>query len=333
MKLARCSCASFQSSGSWPPRRSSRIDGSPNGAAPGWARTQAGAIRLASSAPFVLSRSLNRGEDADGANENRDHRHWQDRAGPALAGHRQEREFPPRRRRQPARPRRRGVPSFKTPDELYAAVPDVDAVAICTPPHVRHAIAREALAAGKHVMLEKPPAATVAEMHDLTRLRAPAGRVIFATWHSQYNAAVDAAKARLAGQKIAQTRDRMERGRAPLASRPGMDLGRRQFRRVRSRHQRALDPDQDRARRDVREIGAARISRKSRHADRGFAGLLLQRRPRGRDADRRIRLASAGRPELEHRHRDAEREPPADAWRLATVHRRRTGSRRADGRI
>jgi len=95
-----------------------------------------------------------------------------------------------------------GVPSFKTPAELYAAVPELDAVAICTPPHVRHGIAREALAAGKHVMLEKPPAATVAEMHDLTRSAAAAGRVIFATWHSQYNAAVDEAKKRLAGQSL-----------------------------------------------------------------------------------------------------------------------------------
>ena len=95
-----------------------------------------------------------------------------------------------------------GVPTFKTPAELYGALPDVQAVAICTPPHVRHEIARQALHAGKDVMLEKPPAATVAEMHDLTASAADAGRVIFATWHSQYNAAVDAAKARLAGQKL-----------------------------------------------------------------------------------------------------------------------------------
>ena len=59
-----------------------------------------------------------------------------------------------------------GVPTYHAAAELYAAV-EVDAVAICTPPHVRHAIAREALAAGKHVRLEKPPAATLAEMHDL----------------------------------------------------------------------------------------------------------------------------------------------------------------------
>ena len=95
-----------------------------------------------------------------------------------------------------------GVPTFKTPAELYAALPDVDAVAVCTPPHVRHAIAREALSVGKHVMLEKPPAATVAEMHDLTASAAAHGKVIFATWHSQYNSAVDEAKKRLAGQTL-----------------------------------------------------------------------------------------------------------------------------------
>jgi D-galactose 1-dehydrogenase len=95
-----------------------------------------------------------------------------------------------------------GVPTFHTADELYKAVPEVEAVAICTPPHVRHALAREALAAGKHVMLEKPPAATVAQMHDLTSTAAAAKRVIFATWHSQYNAAVDEAKRLLRGQTL-----------------------------------------------------------------------------------------------------------------------------------
>jgi D-galactose 1-dehydrogenase len=95
-----------------------------------------------------------------------------------------------------------GVPTFKTPAELYAALPDLDAVAICTPPHVRHTIAREALAAGKHVMLEKPPAATVAQMHDLAQDAAARGKVIFATWHSQYNQAVAAAKKLLEGQRL-----------------------------------------------------------------------------------------------------------------------------------
>jgi D-galactose 1-dehydrogenase len=95
-----------------------------------------------------------------------------------------------------------GIPTFRTPAELYRALPDLDAVAICTPPAARWAIAREALAAGKHVLLEKPPTPTVSEMIDLRREAEAGRRVIFATWHSQYNPAVDEAQRLLAGQRI-----------------------------------------------------------------------------------------------------------------------------------
>ncbi len=87
--------------------------------------------------------------------------------------------------------REAGVPTFHDFAELLASGVAFDAVAICTPPEARYDIARQALAAGKHVMLEKPPTPTVAEMHDLAGLAATAGKVIFATWHSRYNAAVD----------------------------------------------------------------------------------------------------------------------------------------------
>src|SRR5690242_12126194 len=46
-------------------------------------------------------------------------------------------------------------------------LPDLDAVAICTPPQARHAVARAALEAGKHVLLEKPPTNTLGELVDL----------------------------------------------------------------------------------------------------------------------------------------------------------------------
>jgi len=98
--------------------------------------------------------------------------------------------------------RQAGVPTFRTPAELYAALPDVETVAICTPPAVRHAIAREALDAGKHVLLEKPPTPTTAELDDLVAHAARRSRVLFATWHSQYNSAVDEARRRLAGRKL-----------------------------------------------------------------------------------------------------------------------------------
>jgi D-galactose 1-dehydrogenase len=77
-------------------------------------------------------------------------------------------------------------------------LPDVDAVSICTPPQVRHQIAREALLAGKSVLLEKPPA----ELEDLRALAAKVGKVVFTTWHAQYNKAVEEAKKALAGWSI-----------------------------------------------------------------------------------------------------------------------------------
>ena len=95
-----------------------------------------------------------------------------------------------------------GVPTFRTAAELYAALPDIEAVAICTPPGVRHALAREALDAGLHVLLEKPPFPTTRELVDIGDRAARAGRVIFTTWHSQYNAAVDETRRRLAGRKL-----------------------------------------------------------------------------------------------------------------------------------
>ncbi len=81
-------------------------------------------------------------------------------------------------------------------------IPEIEAVSICTPPQVRHQIAREALLAGKSVLLEKPPAATLSELQDLKELAAKVGRVVFTTWHAQYNKAVEEAKKALAGWTI-----------------------------------------------------------------------------------------------------------------------------------
>jgi len=99
---------------------------------------------------------------------------------------------------------RPGVPSFRTTEEMLAALPQVDAVAICTPPKARHAIARTVLDAGKHALLEKPTTTTTAELTDLIAHARKTQRVIFTTWHSQYNAAVEAAKELLKGQRLAK---------------------------------------------------------------------------------------------------------------------------------
>jgi D-galactose 1-dehydrogenase len=86
-----------------------------------------------------------------------------------------------------------GVQSYASlPDLLSAA--DPASIAVCTPPQVRYAIARAALEAGKHVLLEKPPTATVGELEDLTRRARAAGVTLFTAWHSQFAPAVPAAK-------------------------------------------------------------------------------------------------------------------------------------------
>ena len=59
-----------------------------------------------------------------------------------------------------------------------------------------------ALQAGRHVMLEKPPGATLAEVHALQRMADEAGVVLFATWHSRMAAGVAGAKAWLADKAI-----------------------------------------------------------------------------------------------------------------------------------
>jgi D-galactose 1-dehydrogenase len=93
--------------------------------------------------------------------------------------------------------------AVRRPEELLA-LPDVEAVAICTPPQVRHTIARAALAAGKHVLLEKPPTATLSELADLEHAAARAGLVLFATWHSQFNRVAEEAARILAGQTVSR---------------------------------------------------------------------------------------------------------------------------------
>ncbi|MGV8855119.1 MAG: Gfo/Idh/MocA family protein [Devosia sp.] len=99
-----------------------------------------------------------------------------------------------------------GLPVFKSPAELYAAMPEIAVVSICTPPGIRHQYVREALDAGKDVMMEKPPTTTISELDDLIAHARRLDRVLYQTWHSQYNPAVDRARAILAEQGVTAAR-------------------------------------------------------------------------------------------------------------------------------
>jgi D-galactose 1-dehydrogenase len=99
-----------------------------------------------------------------------------------------------------------GVPHFTTVEELLASDLVIDAVSLCTPPQPRHRLAHMALVAGKHVMLEKPPGATLSEVEDLRLTAAERGLTLQTTWHSRYAPGVEPARAWLADRTIQAVR-------------------------------------------------------------------------------------------------------------------------------
>lgn len=69
---------------------------------------------------------------------------------------------------------------------------DIEAVVIATPIKTHHFIARDALLAGKHVLVEKPLAASTAEALELIRIAMTTGRVLMVGHTFIYNPAVQA---------------------------------------------------------------------------------------------------------------------------------------------
>lgn len=95
-----------------------------------------------------------------------------------------------------------GVEAFDDFAAFLAARPGVPVVSLCLPPVPRFEYAEAALLAGRHVMLEKPPGATLAEVHALQALAASKGLTLYTTWHSRMAHAVAPAKAWLADKAI-----------------------------------------------------------------------------------------------------------------------------------
>ncbi|HEX4694666.1 Gfo/Idh/MocA family oxidoreductase [Sphingomonas sp.] len=100
-----------------------------------------------------------------------------------------------------------GVPFDTEPAALFEALRGrLEAVAICTPPSVRHDIARHALEAGLAVLLEKPPAATLGEIEDLQHIAERANRPLFTAWHSQFAPGVAPAAGALRNETASRLR-------------------------------------------------------------------------------------------------------------------------------
>lgn len=95
-----------------------------------------------------------------------------------------------------------GIEAFTDLGVMFEKRPDVTAVALCTPPQIRYEMAARAIDAGRHVMLEKPPGATLSEVEDLIRRADAKGVTLFATWHSRYAPCVPATKKWLSDRRI-----------------------------------------------------------------------------------------------------------------------------------
>lgn len=190
-----------------------------------------------------------------------------------------------------------GIDNFKSIEAMIDAVPAVEAVSLCMPPQYRYEAARTALAAGKHVFLEKPPGATLSEVADLEALAEEKGVSLFASWHSRYAPAVEAAKAFLASAAIRNVRIIWKedvRHWHPnqewiwAAGGSASSTG----------HQCTLDHDPHPAPAGLHHLRDAGISREPGRADRCHDRLKRCRKARCRC---RVRLAPDGQAELGHR--------------------------------
>jgi D-galactose 1-dehydrogenase len=98
------------------------------------------------------------------------------------------------------------IRSYGDVETMLAAHDAPDAVAICTPPSARYDIARFALACGKHVLLEKPPCATVQDVEDLLARAKESGKTLFCAWHSKFAPAVRPAREWLVSREVRRVR-------------------------------------------------------------------------------------------------------------------------------
>jgi predicted dehydrogenase len=67
---------------------------------------------------------------------------------------------------------------------------DVDAVLVCTPPHLHNPVSIAAMRAGKDVLCEKPLTRTVAEAEEMLKVAKETGRVLMCGFNHRYHPAI-----------------------------------------------------------------------------------------------------------------------------------------------
>jgi predicted dehydrogenase len=80
-----------------------------------------------------------------------------------------------------------GVPGYGSVEEAIVGV-GCDAVLVASPPDTHHAVAKVALQAGKHALVEKPLATNLEDAFDLVDAAERAGRVLIASQNYRFNA-------------------------------------------------------------------------------------------------------------------------------------------------
>lgn len=94
-----------------------------------------------------------------------------------------------------------GIETLAQPEEAFAR-PDITGVVIATPVPTHFALASAAFAAGKHVLVTKPPTPTLHELEILVAQAASAGLVFMLDSTFVYSEAVRAARVALAGGAV-----------------------------------------------------------------------------------------------------------------------------------
>ncbi|GAB3563964.1 hypothetical protein GCM10027344_22060 [Spelaeicoccus albus] len=93
---------------------------------------------------------------------------------------------------------------YSSLDELITAAGPVDVVVLATPIHTHAALARQALAAGAHVYVEKPPLTSLAEYDDLAAAAADHGRSVQVGFQASGSHAVTAAAEHMAAGELGE---------------------------------------------------------------------------------------------------------------------------------
>ena len=95
-----------------------------------------------------------------------------------------------------------GVPGFEDMDAFLKDPKGIETVSLALPPAPRYAYALQAMRAGLNVMLEKPPAVTLAECRTLIDESRKAGVTLYMSWHSRAGAACAEAARRLKDARL-----------------------------------------------------------------------------------------------------------------------------------